>query len=357
MKAVILAGGQGTRLWPLSRTKTPKQFQKLVSNQSMLQDTLARLNFLKPEDIYIATNADYFNLVTEQCPQIPRSQVIIEPAMRDTASCIGLAAAIIEKHSPQAVMAVIYSDHLIQNHLEFQKKLLTAAKIAQKEKTLNIIEVKAKFPSTTLGYVKIGKLLKKIDGSEIYTLERFIEKPDLKTAKTFLNSFKYLWNTGYYVFRTDIILQQYQKYLPQTYQNLMKIQTNLGTKQEEKAIQTYYPRCPKISIDYGIMEKVPPRLVRIIPADFGWSDVGTWAALFSELAEAENTNIIRGQHLGTDNEGCLIYNETPQTVTTLGAKNLIIINTPDVVFIADKSQTPDLKKLIELLKKKHHHLL
>lgn len=357
-----MAGGTGTRLWPLSRTNKPKQFQELISNKTMLQETIARLNFLKPQDIYVSTNSEYESIVREQTKgKISPQNIILEPALRDTAPSIGLAATVIARKNPKEVMAVIYADHLIQKKDEFIKKLKIAEKLAREENTLNIIEVKAKFPNVNLGYVKIGRMLKEINGSEVFAFEKFTEKPDLKTATAFLNSYKYLWNTGLYVWRVETILHKFKKHLPKTYANLQKIHKSLGTKNEKATIQKLYPLCDKISIDYGIMEKIDPREVRIIPAELGWSDVGTWESIFSELASGKQNNLVKARHIGIDTRGSLIYGTggtKSKLIATIGIKDLVIVETDDAILVCDKKRSHDLKKLVEKLRKSgHNHML
>jgi mannose-1-phosphate guanylyltransferase len=347
-----MAGGTGTRLWPLSRTNKPKQFQKLVSDRTMLQDTLARLDFLKPNDIYVSTNAEYETTVREQTKgEIPSSHIILEPALRDTAPSIGLAATYLAKKYPKEVMAVIYADHLIQKKDEFVKKIKVAEKLAKEENTLNIIEVKAKFPNVNLGYVKIGKMLKEMNGVEIFSFEKFTEKPDLKTAIAFLNSYKYLWNTGLYVWRVETILNKFKKHLPHTYAKLQHIQKAIGTKNEKTAIHKFYPLCDKISIDYGVMEKIDPREVRIIPAELGWSDVGTWDSIFSELVQGSKNNLVKARHVGIDTQGSLIYGTKDKLIATIGVKDLVIVETPDAILVCDKKRSHDVKKLVEKFRK------
>lgn len=339
MKIVILAGGAGTRLWPLSTNEKPKQFQKLCSELTMFQETLERVNFADPHDIYVATNAEYVDLVHAQAPLIPKENIIAEPSRQDTGPCIGLAAALIAQKDPEAVMAVVYADHRVQDNEEFVHKLKVATELAKTEKTLNIIEVKAKFPNVNLGYVKIGKMLETRKEVEVYEFKAFHEKPDLETAKKFLSSYSYLWNTGYYVWRVDRILKEFEEHLPKTYAQLKAIQ-------EDGDIKKHYPKCDKISIDYGIMEKVDPKHVRIIPADLGWSDIGTWKSLHIELTQEKTDNLTRGKLVSEDCTGCVIYNDGPQQVATLGLEDLVVINTGDNILICPKERSADLKKIV-----------
>lgn len=268
MKAVILAGGFGTRLYPLSTTKKPKQFLELIGKGTLFQQTVARLSFLPPQDIYVATNRNFVRFVKEQAPKIPKENILIEPAMRNTATCIGHAAMKIAEKFPDEVMAVIYADHLVRDVSEFAHKLRAAEKLAREENTLNIIEVKAEFPNIKLGYVKIGKKLREIDGVEIYEFKEFKEKPDIETARKYLKDKNYLWNTGFYVWRVKKILEKYREHHKDCY---------------EKLLHGEYEKCENISIDYAVMEKLDPSEVRIIPAVLGWSDIGTWETLFAEL--------------------------------------------------------------------------
>jgi len=200
--------------------------------------------------------------------EIPAENVLVEPAMRNTATCIGYAAMQIGKEFPQEVMAIVYADHLVRDEQEFATKLQIAEKLANEEKTLNIIEVEAQFPNPKLGYVRVGEKLREIDNIPILEFKEFKEKPDIETAEKYQESGDYLWNTGFYVWRIDTILEKYQNHHPDCF---------------EKLSQDKYEYCENISIDYAIMEKVDPSEVRIIPATLGWSDIGTWESLFTEL--------------------------------------------------------------------------
>ena len=358
MKAVILAGGTGTRLWPLSRKKKPKQFQKLTSDITMLQETYERIKHIGDKNIYVATNEDFLEDILAQLPQISNDNIILEPALRDTATCIGYAAMRLAVESdPDEVMAIIYADHLVKDTEQFRKKLAVAEKVAQQQKTLNIIEVKARYPNVNLGWVKVGNKIDEIDGNEVLKFRGFTEKPDYEKAKDFIEDGNYLWNTGMYVWRIDTILQKYQEHLPDTYDKLMKIKNSIGTTDEENAVRKNYSACEKISIDYAIMEKVEEDEVRIIPADFGWSDVGTWESIHDELANDRKHNIIHGKHIGIDTSGSVVRTHNPdKIVATVGLNDLIVIDTHDALLICPKNRSQDVKKVVEKLKEEGKYL-
>ncbi|MBN1494563.1 mannose-1-phosphate guanylyltransferase [Candidatus Peregrinibacteria bacterium] len=357
MKAVILAGGVGTRLWPVSRMKKPKQLHKLTGTKTMLQETLKRISFLKKNDIYIATNKEFVKETTKQLPKFPKKNIIIEPALRDTATCIGYAATLLSINHPHEVMAIIYADHIVKDAKQFKRKLQTAEKAAKKYNSLNIIEVKARFPNVNLGWVKVGKRIDTIDGNIILELKAFTEKPDYKKALSFIKSKNYLWNTGMYVWKINTILDKYKKHLPDTYNKLMKIKASVGTKKEKSVIEKEYSACQKISVDYAIMEKVKTTEVKIIPADFGWSDVGTWESIHDELSKNKSNNIIFGKHLIIDTKGSVIRNDNPKKIiATIGLENIAVIDTKDALLICPLSRSQDVKKIVEMLKDSKKYL-
>lgn len=337
MKAVILAGGGGTRLWPLSTEEKPKQFQKLVSAKTMIEETLERLDFLKPEDIFLAINEKHLELVKKLCPSIPEENIIIEPALKDTASCVGYAAAIIEKKYPDSVIAVIYADHLIRNKEQFQQKLLLAEEIAIKENTINIIEVVATEPNTGYGYVKLGQVLD--EKRQIFALDSFKEKPDATTAREFIKAGNYLWNTGLYICKTTTLLEKYKIHQPETYQKLLQMTESV------EQVKNLYPTLEKISIDYAIMEKILATEVRIIKADLGWSDIGNWEAIWQELAKSPEENITRGPVKLLDCQGCLIYADNKKEIRAIGLKDTIIIDTPDGSLHCHKNNSTRVKEI------------
>jgi len=348
MKAVILAGGGGTRLWPMSTKENPKQFQKITSDKTMIEEAVDRLDFLKKSDIYIATNFKHFKLVKKLCPKIPVKNIIIEPDLRDTASCIGFAAAVIEKRHPKEVMSIIYADHYIKNKKEFQEKLKKADELAKKEDTLNIIEIVATEPSTNYGYVKLGKLYKKIKGTEIYYLDSFTEKPNLATAKKFIKSGNYLWNSGLYVWKAKTLLEAYKTLLPDTYEKLNTIMGKYDTKAQDKTTSAIYPTLQKISIDYAIMEKVDPKKVRIIKAKkLGLSDVGTWETVSKLLANSQDKN--KNHHL-LDTKGCFIHCEDKKKkIAVIGLKDVIVVDTKNGLLVCKKEDAKRIKELQDKL--------
>lgn len=335
MKIVILAGGAGTRLWPMSTDEKPKQFQKLISDRTMIQETFDRVNFVDPSDIYVSTNLKYVDLVKEQLPEIPEENIIAEPSRQDSGPCMGLVAALIAKTEPEAVIAMVSSDHLVQDVNEFQEKLKMTAVIAKRDKTLNIIEVKAKSPNVNLGYVQVGTQIE----PGVFEFKAFKEKPDLETAKQFLASGDYLWNTGYYVWRADVILDAFKLHLPQTYNQLMSIQAGGD-------INTHYPLCDKISVDYGIMEKVAPDQVRIISADLGWSDIGTWASLHEELVADPQDNLIKGNVFALECKGCVLYNESETPLSVFALTGMVVVQTNEQQLSCPLNRSHDLKQLL-----------
>ncbi|MBI4235251.1 mannose-1-phosphate guanylyltransferase [Candidatus Peregrinibacteria bacterium] len=339
MKAVILAGGCGTRLWPLSTKEKPKQFHKLCSDKTMLEEAVLRVNFLKNEDIYIAINRDHLELTKKLCPQIPRENIIIEPVLRDTAAAIGYSTKIIEDKFPESVMAIIYADQWIKNTENFQKYLKIAAKIAEKQNTLNIIEVPATSPHTGYGYVKLSQKTDTIDGTEIYQIDSFKEKPDEETAKKFVKEENYLWNTGIYVWKSSVLLEYFKKYQPKTHEALMQMTS-------EEKVEAIYPTLEKISLDYAIMEKVPMESIRIIKAEnLGWSDIGDFEALHEELPKNDDGNILRGNIKSHELKNSLVIDEENKEIKILGLSDIVIINTKDGLLVSKKSLTKQLKIL------------
>jgi len=349
MKIVILAGGSGTRLWPMSREKKPKQFQKLVGAKTLFELAIVRARKVVDfKDIFVATNKLYLKEVRALAPQIPLKNIILEPACRDTSACIGLATVIASNKNPEEIISIVYADHLVQKEDEFACKLRAAKKLCEQGK-LVIIEVKSLFPNTNLGWVEVGNKIGEIDKQEYFSFRRFVEKPNFKVAQNFHASSKYFWNTGFYVFRASDLLKAFQEFLPTTFDKLKKIQTAIGAKNFNNVLQKEYPLCEKISFDYGVMEKIDLNKVVILPADLGWNDVGTWHALKDELSQ-EQDNLIKGEVVTVNTSGTLIYGKKKKLIAVAGLKNFIVVDTDDALLICPKEEATQIKKLIEKIR-------
>lgn len=346
MKAVILAGGGGTRLWPVSRSTMPKQFHAFTGGRTLLQQTFDRLSFLKPSDIFVSTSKKYADLVKKQLPYLRKKEfsdnLIVEPETRDTAPGICFAANHLAKMGfEDDVMAIVYADHLIQKPEEFKKALEFTAKHVAKKNVLSVIGVRAKYPNPNLGYIKLGKKAvakgKTTAPFEILELDRFTEKPDVETAKKFIESGKYLWNTGLYVWQVGTILEKFKKLAPAVYDAVV--------------IKENYAASPKISIDYAVMERVGKKSVHVVPAEFGWNDIGNWSALHEEMAVSETHNIGFGEQIAVDTEGSVVIGSSGKLVVTYGIKNMIVIDTPEALLVMPKEKSSEVKKLIDEIKK------
>ncbi len=347
LQILILAGGVGTRLWPMSRKKLPKQFQPLVGNKTLFQLAVSRARKItKPKNIFVATNQEFTKIVKRQASAIPAKNIISEPAFRDTATCLGFAATILEQRNPGGVFAVVYADHLIREEAEFVRKIRAAAEVADSGK-IAIVEVESQFPATQFGWVETARESKKSRGERVFELKRFIEKPNLPRAKKFHVSKKFFWNTGLYVWRSDVLLAKFREHLPRTFARLMKISQNLNSR---KIIKKEYSACEKISIDFGVMEKIDSKEVAIIPANLGWSDVGTWESLKNELSDFAE-NLIENDFLAIDSIGNFVKTSKKKFIALVGVSNLIVVETADAILICEKSKSGEVKKVVQNLEK------
>ncbi len=343
-----MAGGSGTRLWPVSRCDKPKQFHNLCTNNSLIQETYSRIKTLVPnENIYVSLVKNILNTAQEQLKEVKKNNFIIEPEGRNTAPAIGLAAAKLFKTNPNAIIAALPSDHTISKLPKFIQTLTRAKNFIEKNPDyLVIVGIKPTNPETGYGYIKMGKKFPKISLVEV---DRFVEKPDLKTAKKYLKTGKYLWNGGYFIARCDSLLEMYKTYEPKIYKGLEKILSSIGTKEETDTIIKEYKKLPAIPIDIALAEKV--NKIAVVPADLGWSDIGSWSALYDLLSNNKKGKVIsRGHHLGFDDKNCLVYAQD-KLLATVGLQDIIIVDTPDVTLISHKDKSQEVKKLIEKLKK------
>lgn len=345
--AVIMAGGKGERFWPRSRRNMPKQFLSLTDDgKTMIQHTVERINSLvNIEDVFVVTNKDYEELVKEQLDGIPSENILLEPMAKNTAPCVGLAAAHIRKKYEDAVMLVLPSDHLIKFNGIFINTLKEAIQVAEQEENMVTIGITPNYPETGYGYINFGEA--KEDNNNVYQVERFVEKPNLELAKSYLNSGKYLWNSGMFVWKASTILTQFEKYLPKMYEGLIRIEESIHTEGEEVVLQKEFSEFQSESIDYGIMEKA--NNIYTLPGSFGWDDVGSWLALERFNSSNEDGNVVQGNVISINTKNAIIQG-SEKLIATIGIENLIIVDTEDAMLICAKDSTQDVKKVIENLK-------
>jgi len=352
MKIVILAGGGGTRLWPVSRKNKPKQIQPFIGNKTLLQKTFDRVaKGFKSSDIFVSTNYSQQNIVKKQIPRLPKENYILETVKKDTAAAIGLAAVFIAKRNPKDIMMMANSDGYIRNEKEYIRLLRLAEKtVRDNPKHTLLLGIRPTYPETGYGYVKINKIFKQSGNDEIFLGQKFVEKPDLKEAEKYVKSWDYLWNPAMFCWRVDYLLSLYKKYLPAHYKILLRIQESLGTKEEKSVVMREFKKIKPISIDYGIIERT--RKLLVIPASFDWADVGHWRTVKDILAKSQQDNVIRGKNITIDSNDNLIYSYTGKLITTAGIENMIIIDTDDCLLVCSKNKAQDVKKIVEQLEKK-----
>ena len=338
---IIMAGGSGTRFWPLSRRKMPKQFLNVTGKDAMVNETIDRLfPVIEKEDIFIVTGKDQAELTDRTVNgRLSKSHILAEPAARDTAACVGYAAMELIRKYGDGIMGIFSSDHYIKDEAGFRAVLERAVEEAEKSDSLVTIGIKPYFPATGYGYIKRKD-------AESLEVEEFVEKPDQETAEKYLESGNYLWNSGMFVWKASVILKQFEKLLPDIYGYLMEIGESMGTEKERDTIEAVYPKIPKISIDYGIMERAENVLV--LEGDFGWNDVGSLDAIEILHETDENGNVICGESVSLDAKNCISFG-TDKLIALLGVSNLIVAETKDTVLVCEKSRAQDVKKIVERL--------
>ena len=347
--ALIMAGGRGERFWPKSRKNLPKQFLSLTSDgKTMIQLTVERISpVVSLENIYISTNTSYKKLVMEQLPGIPEENILCEPVGRNTAPCIGLAAVHIRKKLGDAIMMVLPSDHLIKNNVMFLDVLRDAATAAEENTNLVTIGITPSYPETGYGYIQFDSQNLKECTSRAYKVVNFKEKPDLSTAKEYVASGDYLWNSGMFIWKVSSILSNMENLMPAMYDGLKKIESSIGTQEQEQVLESEFINFKSESIDYGIMEHAKD--IYIIPGAFGWDDVGSWLALERINSTNEFGNVVNGNVISIDTKNSIIHGNE-KLIATVWLNDIIIIDTEDALLICDKDSTQDIKKVIENLK-------
>jgi mannose-1-phosphate guanylyltransferase len=349
MHAVIMAGGSGTRLWPRSRKDKPKQFHSLTSDRSLLQETVTRLDpAIEAQNIYIIANKTHVRSIREQLGDLPEENIIAEPAAKNTAPAIGVMAVILQERDPDAIMLVLPADHFIAKGEEFRNLLQLAEDTVREDDFLLTIGIKPTYPETGYGYIEISSEYKEVGEDKVFWVKNFKEKPDLETAQRYVASWRYVWNSGMFVWKASTILDRFKKYAPEIYEGLERFRKALGTPKEADELSKVYKSFPNISIDYAILEK--SERVLVIPADIGWSDIGSWSALHELLSFDGQTNVVVGRHVGLDTHNCLIHGGS-RLIATVGLDNLVIVDTDDVLLIVPKGRAQDVKKLLDKLQK------
>ncbi len=352
MKAVIFAGGVGTRMWPVSREATPKQFEKIIDDKSTLQLTVDRLfPDFAPQDIYISTGSRYVDIIHSQLPQIPKQNIIGEPVRNDVAPAVGYSMAVLSQKFPHTPTAILWSDHLLKNVDQFKLALQTGAQYLHKHPNqIVFLGQKARFASQNLGWIEFGDQLQIINGLSIKEFKSWHYRPDLDTATKYLASPNHAWNPGYFIATPAYIMDQFKLHAPQMHQHLLQLKHSFGHPNHQQQLEKLYPTFPKMSFDNLIIEKIPPQQAVVISVDLGWSDLGAWEALKEALQSSPEQNITHGNTKTRNTTDCLIYSYTDQLVTTIDLEGMVIVVTPDVILITTKESIPEVKKLVNELK-------
>lgn len=351
--AIIMAGGVGTRLWPRSRTSTPKQLLHLMGEGTMIQNTVARLQpLVPPENIFIVTNASQVEGFLEQVPAIPRENLIAEPFGRNTAPCIGLAATAVRRHDPDGIMMVLPADHWIENVRDFQNRLRLAAEVATAKGGLVTLGIRPTRPETGYGYIQWLEQRKGIDefyDQGVRKVRTFAEKPDAFTAERFLESGDFLWNSGMFIWQAKTILAEFEHHLPDLYEQICEIDEAYDTESYTAVLEKVYRLVTPISIDYGVMEKA--KEVYVIECDFGWSDVGSWDETYRLSRKDNQENALQGEVVAIDTTRSYIRSDG-RMIAAIGLEDVIIVDSPDALLVCKRGDSQQVQKVVDYLRRK-----
>jgi len=354
MRIVILAGGSGSRLWPMSRSDVPKQFCKLTSDKTMLEEALDRFGSYPENKKFIATTAQLAPEIKKILPDFPEENIIIEPDRRDTAPAMGFNAVYLGLQDMDEPIAFIPSDHYIARVGDFLSCIDQADKMIRETGKLLDIAISPTEPNTALGYTQIGGKVEEKGEVKFYEFVGHKEKPDFETAKKYVESGSYLWHANYYMWTPKKFLEAYKQYAPGIYKILENIKNELKGNNNQEKIKELYSSIKKVSIDYAITEKINPEDVLIIKGEFGWKDIGTWDTLHENLLikADERRNLVKGDRLNIDTSGSIIYGKENKIIATIGVDDMIIVDTDDALLVCPKSRAQDVKKVIEELKRR-----
>jgi mannose-1-phosphate guanylyltransferase len=351
---VIMAGGSGTRFWPLSRKNRPKQFLALAGDGPLLVSTVGRLPPLaRIERTYVVCGPNHAATVRRLVPRLPKGNLLVEPCPRNTAPCVGLAALHVARREPRGVMAMLPADHHIARPDAFREALAAAAELARKG-AIATIGIRPSRPETGYGYLKVGGRVpasgKARGRHHPHRVERFVEKPDVVTAARYLAEGNYLWNSGIFLFRADVILDEIRKAMPVLGEQLEVIGESLGTPSYLRTLKRVFPGAPSISIDYGVMEK--SQRIAVVPAEFGWSDVGSYAAL-SEVRQTDDLgNVLEGAALVIDGRDDVVLAQRRRPVAVIGLDEVVVVDSGDAILVVKKDRAQDVRKAVEELRRR-----
>lgn len=348
--AIIMAGGQGTRLWPMSRTNTPKQVLPLVDEHSMFLTSVRRIESIFPlEHIFVVTGQAYADILSAEVPGIPKENFLIEPFAKNTAPALGLALAYIQLRDPEATVAVLTADHHIAQKEKFCDVLIAAYELAQREYIVTL-GISPAYPATGFGYIQQGAPIEQNNGFTIYHSKRFTEKPDIVRATQFLASGQYSWNSGMFIWKVSNAMQDFEKYQPAMYALLTYLQKNIEMPDYQDKLKDIWEKMPKDSIDFAIMEKADN--IAVIPIDIGWSDVGSWASLYDILPQDKFGNCVKGKAADNrvilDTRNTLVYSN--RLTVAIGIQDIVIVDTDDVILICHKDRSEEVKEVVNYLR-------
>lgn len=346
---VIMAGGSGTRFWPLSRRDRPKQFIAVAGERSMLAQTSQRVTALTPpQRQWVVCGTRHQMAARADLPEVPQAQILVEPLGRNTAPCIALACAHVARVDPDAVLCVIPSDQYVPDAPAFCAALEAAAHTARQGR-ITTLGIRPTRPETGFGYIQMGSSVDHHDGLAIHDVKRFVEKPDLPTAQAYLADGSYLWNAGIFVFQARHMDGVLARHLPDLHAAITELAGTMGTAAYDQALARIYPTLPSISVDYGIMEKEATQLC-VVPASFAWNDVGSFAALPDVLPQDAQGNVTRGDVLLKDVNGGVVDARAGRLVAVLGLDDVVVVDTPDAVLVTRKDRSQQVGALLEMLK-------